>query len=398
MKTGLFNYDELLFGIMGIFDLHINAKRLIPEDLKIELEEYFFAPLERVKYLNGIVVGGDTLHDNGLHLEDDNTDLAFWFFARLHEIAVKRGCWVRVIKGTHSHDFNQLKVFKFYEKLYDFKIYDEVCVEVLDGMKLLFIPEEMVKDPEEYYKPWLNVKDNTYDTIVFHGLVKEMEFIHQDNENFSKKTPIFDVGDLCRICSGPILAGHIHTYTEFRDQFYYGGSFSRFSQGEEKDKGCLFSIMTKDTKDFVVLRHINEKAKVYKKLILDYDDMDKRTLNELIDMIEDFIEDNKVTSLDLRMNYIDTNDAHTKVSSIIKFYKGSDIVKIKTKISTLKNATRESEYKKRREENMYLTDKSISFYERVHMYVKKKTGRNIPVNVIEKFFTPDKTTKMDGEK
>lgn len=393
----IFDYESLLFGVAVISDVHLNAKRLEPKQIKKELKEGFFDVLRRVTILNGIVVNGDLFHDNKLYLEDKNARVAFWFFQQLEEIAKERNVWVRIIKGTGSHDFDQLSIFKDYEEEYDFKIYEETTIEMLDGMNMLFIPEEYVRDPDEHYKQFLSVPENTYDMIFMHGLVKEMEFIHQDNTNFSKKAPIFDVDDLCKVCKGPILAGHIHTHTIFRDQFFYVGSFSRFSHGEEEAKGIVMGLMTRDTKDFVVVHHENKLARVYMKLILDFDDMDKLSIEEIIEKVDKFIKKHDVTSLDFRMNYIDTDECHAKVSAVMEFYKGSDIVKIKTKISTLKTAKKELEYKKRREENQYLTDKTTSFYEKISIYIHKRHGKRINPETISKYFKNEKE-KMDGVK
>ena len=387
MKVNSFSYEDKIINIASIADLHINAKNLKPKRYKKELKKYFLEPLERALYIKGLIIAGDVFHDEKIYLEDDNSKLVFWLFDEIYKIASKRDFWVRVIKGTESHDRDSLEILRFYEDMYDFKIYNKACVEKLDNLNILFLPEEYHKKPEKYYKPFLNVAKNTYDLIVMHGLVKEMEFFTQDNEVFSKKSYAFDVGVLCDISKGPILAGHIHTHTVFREQFIYIGSFSRFTHGEEKDKGMVFVVLIKDeTEKYIYLHHKNEMAQIFIKLVIDFQEMDESSLSDIIEKIENFIKETKATSLDLRMNYIDTKEAHAKVSGIIQFYKFSDIVKIRTKISTLKNIRKEEEQKKKREENSYIIDKSLSFYEVLQIYIKKTTEQEFSISTIEKFF------------
>jgi len=388
MNKNIFNPDKLLYGILTIADIHLNTKRLKAKQIKKELQKNFIDVALRVHYLKGIVVAGDIFHDNELYLNDDNAKVAAWLFHKLYEIGKERGIWVRVIKGTESHDYSQLDMFTYYEDMYDFKIYNTVAVEKIDNLNMLFMPEEYVKNQDKYYDKYLNVNDDTYDFIFLHGLVREMEFLQQDNENFSKKAAIFDVGDLCKISSGPILAGHIHTHTVFKHQFYYVGSFSRFSHGEEEDKGILYTVMTLDTKKYIVLHYKNDMAKIYSKLVLNYDDIDEMELDKLILKINKFKEDHKVSSLDLRLHYIDSDSSHAKISGIVKYYSDNKEVKIKTKISTLKSAKRDKEYQKRRDDNIYLIDKTLSFYEKIQKYIKKKKGKNIPIDKIEKYFKP----------
>ena len=126
--------------------------------------------------------------------------------------------YVRMIKGTDSHDNNQLINFKIFENgEVDFRIIDTCTTETLDGVKILYIPEEYMSDQDCFYKEFF---DDTYDMIFGHGMFRETSFQAQKQEGAVtlSKAPVFNSTDMLKICSGPIMFGHIHSICTIKER------------------------------------------------------------------------------------------------------------------------------------------------------------------------------------
>jgi DNA repair exonuclease SbcCD nuclease subunit len=74
---------------------------------------------------------------------------------------------------------------------------------------------------------------------------------------------MFKAGELAYACRGEVIFGHYHIHAEYDDNVSYSGSFSRWKQGEDEDKGFFQLSFDPETgkcsKDFVV----NTKALIY---------------------------------------------------------------------------------------------------------------------------------------
>lgn len=238
------------FVVATIADIHFNA--LPAENMYSQLDGIFLAYLKKHK-VDMIVLAGD-FYDSIISFNSRSAHLSTEFFKKMIEISIESGVkYIRVIKGTMSHDNNQLvnlKVFESNSKI-DVKIINTVTKENIEGLDTLFIPEEYMKNISEFYKEYLNDTD-TYDMIFGHGMFKETSFVASKQESAVTLSgaPVFDSKKFCDICRGFINFGHIHTSCSIRGKITYVGSFSRWVFGEEEKKGFLVTSIDKETKEF----------------------------------------------------------------------------------------------------------------------------------------------------
>ena len=250
-----------VFNVATIADIHFNA---IPaERMYTQLESGFLHYVYKHK-LDMVVIAGD-LYDSIISYNSRAAHLSIEFIKRLIEVSVHSGVrYIRILKGTSSHDNNQLinlKVFESEHRL-SFRIISTVEKEEIEGMKVLYIPEEYMKDVQAYYEPYL---DETYDMIFGHGMFKETSFgaSKQESAITLSGAPVFDSKRMCSICKGFINFGHIHTSCSIRDKITYTGSYSRWVFGEEEKKGFLVTGYDPETGNFANEFIENENAEYY---------------------------------------------------------------------------------------------------------------------------------------
>ena len=90
-------------------------------------------------------------------------------------------------------------------------------------------------------------------------------------------TPIFTSKELSNICKGDVFFGHYHIHSG-SDNVHYIGSYSRWQQGEEEDKG--FYTFSKDKNKYKKKFIINHDARTYKTYMFGYDYKLFHTQNE----------------------------------------------------------------------------------------------------------------------
>ena len=130
------------YNIACIADLHFRA--FPPKDLYFELQEGFIKKLDEMDKLDLIVILGD-LYNAETGLNNIDTVYSFKFGNDIKRIALEKNAKVRLIKGTRSHDQDQLYAFAqlFQDSGVDFKLITEVQDEQLfQDVRVLYIPEE----------------------------------------------------------------------------------------------------------------------------------------------------------------------------------------------------------------------------------------------------------------
>lgn len=239
-----------LFKVATLADVHFNA---LPAEKMYEQLTGVFLEYIKNHEIDMIVLAGD-YYDSIISFNSRAAYLSTEFIRKLVEVSSASGVkYIRIIKGTMSHDNNQLnnlKVFETNENV-DFKIITTVTEEVIEGLKTLYIPEEYMKNVSEFYKDYFN-DTKRYDMIFGHGMFKETSFVASKQESAVTLSgaPVFDSKAMCSICDGFINFGHIHTSCGIRNKITYVGSFSRWVFGEEEKKGFLVTIIDKETKEF----------------------------------------------------------------------------------------------------------------------------------------------------
>ena len=237
-------------------DIHLGVQDPI-EQMK-DLEDHFFSYIDKVKP-DIIAIPGDIM-DERVSVNSSTAAIFHMFIDRL----VDTGAIIIIVEGTKSHDDNQINVFS--HRINDkFRIYSKVTKDNILGYDMLFIPEEYMHDPKEYYKDFIN-SDVVYDAVFGHGMFTHTAYHGKRNPSFRKLTaPIWDYErDFKDIVKGFINFGHIHTPSSL-GKLDYNGSYGRNNHGEEENKGFWHYIYDGKTtkKKFIV----NKSAKIFKTVL-----------------------------------------------------------------------------------------------------------------------------------
>ena len=273
--------------LINISDIHIGKK----DDMKLEKELDIFLDYVKDNPCEVLTISGD-LFDRVLTANEYGTVMAINFIKNLLSITTEHGTAVRIIKGTRSHDFNQLDILKFIKKEvseFYFNIIERNSTEEINGVKFLYLPEEYPTDYDDFYKEnLLSVEDKAYDIIIGHGMIDFIAFTgyEDDSENRVHGTPTHKADDLIRVTKGPIIFGHIHEKQEYKNKIYYTGSYSRYSFDTPSEKGFMvFDIDLEDTSKFKMEFIENTEAPTY--AVIDIDKLDLTDIDDHIKYINE---------------------------------------------------------------------------------------------------------------
>ena len=250
--------------IAAMADLHIGIKHISAATLKKQLKKHFFEVLDRMVYIDAIVIAGDVMHTI-VSLNSDYSELFYWFIDKVYKMAKKKKATVIIIKGTISHDNDQLNNIKSYIKNddnVDFRVYDTIEeITLWDDYKVLILPDVKVKQLKEIDK-YLD-EPGKYDMIFGHGLIDQMQFFIQESENMPTKTYVYDVDKLANASKGPVLFGHIHQHQTYRNKFYYIGPFTMLERGNVNAGFVIAGVYDKDRTKYRVEHYINPDSASY---------------------------------------------------------------------------------------------------------------------------------------
>lgn len=363
-------------------DLHSGA--FDPAQWYRELEKGCIEKLDKLPILDAVVITGDLL-DRKISMNSEYAKYLLKFMFDLFRICKAKNAKLRVLKGTESHDNNQLDVLT---SLYtedsgvDFKIIETVSTEKLfHNVEVLYIPEEYVKNKDEYYAEYF-VKDK-YDMVFGHGLIKEalMAAVSQESEVTMDKAPVFNVDELLSICKGPIFFGHIHKRITIKNRFMYVNSFSRWAFGEHEDKGfylCYYApenhafktefVVNKLARKFDTIKITNESGMFSKqeadqvKYLLELSDtMDSDFIRFAIHIPENYPSPTLLTRM---LNEAFATNKRVKLK-IVNTTKTKREKEIEEKINSIM-----SKYE-------FVFDRKLSDEEKISKFIKKKSDRNI---------------------
>lgn len=359
--------------LVNISDIHIGKK----DDMKLKEElEIFFDYLKDTEDIDMITISGD-LFDRVLTANEYGTTLALEFIQRLIDLYIPE-ISIRIIKGTRSHDFNQLDILKvFKEKAGShFKIIEKNEVEVFNGYKILYLPEEYPTDYDDFYKEnLLGVDDKIYDFIIGHGMIDFIAFTgyEDDSENRVHGTPTHKADDLIRVTKGPIIFGHIHEKQEYKDKIYYTGSYSRYSFDTPSEKGFMvFDIDDDDPSKFKMTFIENTKAPTY--AVLDIDKLNLEGVDDHVKYIKELsdkydfvkIKTGNKANLDIA-RALTEKDSSIKVQSVNK---EKETIKVDPKYE-------------------YILKKELPLNETIRRFMNEEYDKDIDIDFISKVISED---------
>lgn len=377
--------------VAHISDIHFGA--LQGKELFFQLKEGFLNDLEKLPILDGIFIAGDLTHFD-ISANSSHFKFLGLFLECLISLAKRKNVkFIRLIKGTRSHDHDQLENIKpiLLDKGIDVKVINEVTEEVMEnGLKILYIPEEYVTDTSATYDMYLE-KEQYYDFVVGHGLVPETCFNAKKQESAvtMSKAPIIDSKKLEYCCKGPVLYGHIHTACIIRDKLYYSGSYSRWCYGEEEDKGFNLVYYTPDTGNFKVEFKKNSLAHRYNTMIIDFS---KRTgdMMEEIDSINNIVTGFINDHTHIRTIFVIPDDYEKPdllSNYLTELFSNKKNVNVIVKNNSKIKATQEMDKKIELIMSKYdvIFSNNVEFEEKVRHFINTKYGKEISVEKIRDY-------------
>jgi hypothetical protein len=251
---------------MLLADIHFGAGD--PKKLYSELKEGILKTVKVLKdELKFIAILGDYF-ERKLALNSDASRLGLRFMHELISICEEFDIKLRVIRGTITHDLNQLDNFKHLElDATNFRVINNAeYEELLPDLHVLWIPEEYPEDWKNSYKHFFDdlEEGQKYDLILGHGTMEFEAFKGQisESERPIKSAPVFSEKEFIELANYTFF-GHIHRASNYRQRVFYCGSFSRTAFGEEEPKGYYTFDYDTDTCKGIVEFIENESAPIY---------------------------------------------------------------------------------------------------------------------------------------
>ena len=374
--------------IATIADVHIGNKSISWKEYKYQIKKGIIEWLERMAYLDMIVLCGDTLHCQ-ISMNSDYASVFFWFIDKLVKIAKKKNAVIRIIKGTRSHDLDQLDTIKVYENDpdVDLKVIDDYMIETIDGMNYAYIAENYIDQPvKEYYSDIFDKPKNYFDIIFGHLTIEQCQFTEQNSENLNTQAPIFKLKDFYKV-SNLTICGHIHTPMNFNDKFFYVGSALRTCHGEEHDKGWNVVTYLPKNKLYRVDKIVNEYLLNFSTLEISNRFIEKNDVDHIVEYVENFIEKNNIDRLSLKIICIDKDDTTVKIELLKKYFAKNNNITTQFKIMSEKSYIQETENKKIKELKPYLQD-GLDIITRIKMWALAERNYRLEDDDIIKFITP----------
>jgi predicted phosphodiesterase/RNA-binding protein YhbY len=369
------NKDKI-FGVV-ISDIHIGIKNT--KKLFQELNDVFIPFIkDHSEKIDIIHLNGDYFHKK-IHLNEYSSKIAISFFDEIVNICEKNNIKLRVIKGTLTHDNDQLDNFLHYynNDNLDIKIMKKVeLIEEYDNVNILYVPEEYVEDQHEYYKEFREKNPNI---IMGHGTWDFVAFDNQiiESEMPDKSSPIFIYEDWKDNFDFAVF-GHIHGRQKYKNKIWYPGSFSRWAHGEEKSKGFITYEYDVKEKTYNVNFIDNDKAPEYTSINLSRlgEDINQLNIEDILDLANTALTESDTIRLDLE------GLTEDKLVLIKKALASNDNVKIKVK--SQRNEDNTDKFKK----YMYIINRELSLPETLVRFAKEEYDVDITLEVVEEAIRP----------
>ena len=234
--------------IVFLTDIHVGNPRISLPRLLNSLRKYAYPEIETAQIL---LLGGD-FFDNMLNLNSDAGLTAIFIVDELIELAVKNNIYVRVLRGTFSHDRYQNRVFTeraknipLFNNIPLIRIVDKIEVERFSpyGIDILFCPDD--QPYEDVTQAILDVLDNNnlsaVDYFCCHGY-----WDYLVPATMTRPHNCLDYDRLESKIRYQVFNGHVHSPGVWK-KVISGGSFERFCHGEEEDKGFYVVNYDADT-------------------------------------------------------------------------------------------------------------------------------------------------------
>jgi hypothetical protein len=302
------------------------------------------------------------------------------------------GTKLRVLKGTITHDHNQLDNFKHLEAdATNFRIINNAeYEELMDDLHVLYIPEEYPEDQKEYYSQFFDtLEGGKYDFIFGHGTYEFEAFKCQvfESERPIKSAPVFSEKEFINYCNYSFF-NHIHRRSSYKERIFYNGSFSRTAFGEEDPKGFHYIEYDPDKCKAVIKFIVNTDAPTYTTVHID--DIKEEYGSDAVAITKAI---KKLKSENFKLRVLTNSkgnsvDADTMI--LREHFSESDGVVIKNFKGVASNRVVSEDYE-------FIFSNGDGVIPTVIKFIELKHSKNYTTDVISDCITPDKKSDDDDD-
>ena len=369
------------FNVYTIADIHFGKKN--DKKLNDSLQDFFIDNINTIindyDHINMVIILGD-LFDRVIKMSEYSAKLVIDFINQLSELSQKHRFYLRILKGTKSHDYNQLNNFSKWEIENPlFKIINTVSKENIEyndiEYSILYLPEEYPANYDKYYKEFINKRAN-YDFIFGHGMIDFVSYTGNEEEIklLSRSEAVHKVEMLDKITNIACLFGHVHDFKNHKDEdkIMYVGSFERYSFADVEDKGTIFVSFNPDG-DKEVIFFENENASTY--YLCDFNDLDNMKDSSIEDQLK------LISNLQSEYDYVKIryfNDSDSKqLMKKLSTDQSNDIV-IEVKNNKIMDESIDSRFE-------FIIQRKYELPKMINKYINIITGKDISEEKIKKF-------------
>lgn len=224
---------------ISLSDLHFGAPRIPPGVIFSNIKKCLFPLLN--DELNLLTIVGD-VSDGLLEFGGQPSFETLQFIDDLIDLSIKHDFYIRILRGTFTHDRRQSKFFDFRSNKTPtlkgsprVRYFDSIDIERIESLdiNLLYKPDSL---------PYKNVFSVLRDLVKEVGLdidifLNHGYFEHLLPKGIPHRVPQTLVAEEVEsIVKGVVVNGHIHTPSVYRKVINHG-SFDRLNHGEEEPKG-----------------------------------------------------------------------------------------------------------------------------------------------------------------
>ncbi len=376
--------------IAVIGDIHIG----IPQTERLYEELQYFVHWLEDTDVTILVINGDYF-DRKLLLNESSTLKAMQFFVQLMEICEKKQIKVRLIEGTMTHDMMQGVILEEIASGYnvDFKFIKTCGTEKLDGLDVLYIPEEYPLNAEEFYAPFrFDEAGNPiqYDVIFVHGMLDSSglsQLENKANKTTENSAPFFITKEWVKhLEHGVCMASHYHARQSTKDgKFVYIGSYSAWNFVQPSEKGWGYLISDSDKHEYSYTLPVNPYAPKY--IDIQFSELGLDVMNSSVDEIVLAInkkaEDEKIDYFKIFVRDLPID----KLELLKKTYAGNKHIIIEQKDSKLLQESAEAEEENTRYE--YILNDSMTLPQTIQKFIEEEYGKKISIEKINAIITSE---------
>lgn len=346
-----------------------------------------------------IVVAGDYF-DSQLNLNSRRAIKALDWFDTLYSKANAHNIPIRMIRGTLSHDADQMDVFRKYE--HNLKIFTKcTSEETLPGLRCVYCPDE-VMDTRDYILEYMDeiLADNSvgffhgsFDTVIKQDIDVTQLLTEEPEELMKLVTSVtFPMNYFQRAVRYCWVGGHWHDGNTYAN-VYYTGSPTRWIHGENEPKGFGFLSVDTSQDRYFYKKILNPIAPQFDTFNWYPEDIENDYMfndaSALIDLIDSKIESYEANNVEynIRIMIYDEENRRPCTNTCIDTFKDHYL---KNKHVVIRIKSRDKGKKKKQkavEETVkdysFIHDKNVSVADQIREFIKVKMGVDIPIDYIE---------------